>query len=68
MTEEQELALALQMSLQGAGMTGLLEQAMETDSGTVAVDGAGDTEVGLSPFFVVEQCVCVCVCVCVCFV
>ena len=34
MTEEQQLALALQMSMQGAGMetvSGLLEQAMETD-------------------------------------
>ena len=39
MTEEQELALALQMSLQGAGMSGLLEQAMETESGSVATDG-----------------------------
>ena len=46
MTEEQELALALQMSLQGAGMTGLLEQAMETDSGTVAADGGEAVEVG----------------------
>ena len=34
MSEEQQLALALQMSMQGAGMepvSGLLEQAMETD-------------------------------------
>ena len=34
MSEEQQLALALQMSMQGAGMeamTGLLEQGMETD-------------------------------------
>ena len=40
LTEEQELALALQMSLQGAGMSGLLEQAMETETTpTVATDG-----------------------------
>ncbi|CAI7995651.1 26S proteasome non-ATPase regulatory subunit 4 [Geodia barretti] len=49
LTEEQELALALQMSLQGAGMSGLLEQAMETETTpTVATDGGeptGTTEV-----------------------
>ena len=47
MTEEQELALALQMSLQGAGMSSLLEQAMETEtSGTAAADGG---EVSVHP-------------------
>lgn len=38
MSEEQQLALALQMSMQGAGMetmSGLLEQAMETDGAVV---------------------------------
>jgi hypothetical protein len=45
LTEEQELALALQMSLQGAGMSGLLEQAMETETTpTVATDGGEPTE------------------------
>ena len=41
MTEEQELALALQMSMQGAGMSGLMEEVMETgDRGTVQVDSS----------------------------
>ena len=38
LSEEQELALALQMSMQGAGMQGLLEQAMETGPSTVEAE------------------------------
>jgi 26S proteasome regulatory subunit N10 len=58
MTEEQQLALALQMSMQGAGMetvSGLLEQAMETDGvgkeekATETTEGTEGTEDAIDP-------------------